>query len=109
VSTGVTTPLYALNVRLYVVKAEKENIDNAKSLDSIAAQYLDVLHIARCFIFIARLVAADRAHLIVVVVVLVGVFSGIPVGVLLYVFWSYLSAAICIRQLPSSIPLTLAS
>jgi hypothetical protein len=47
----------------------------------------DVLHIARCFVFIAGLVAADGAHLVVIAIVFVGVFGGVLVGVLLDVFW----------------------
>jgi hypothetical protein len=36
---------------------------------------LDILHIARGFIFIARLVATHRAHLVFVAVVFVGIFG----------------------------------
>jgi hypothetical protein len=47
---------------------------------------LDVLHITRSLVFIAGLVAAYGAHLVVIVVVLVRVFRGVLIGVLLYVF-----------------------
>jgi hypothetical protein len=75
-----------LNIQLYVAEAETKITDNTEDPDRIVVMCLDVLHVARCFIFVARLVAANRTHLIFVIVVLVGVFSGISAGVLLYVF-----------------------
>ena len=47
---------------------------------------LDVLHIPRRFILVARLVAADGTHLVVIIVVFVRVFGGVLIGVLLYIF-----------------------
>jgi len=38
---------------------------------------LDVLHISGGFVFVARLVAPDGAHLIVIVIVFVGIFGGV--------------------------------
>jgi hypothetical protein len=61
-------------------------VDNTEHRSTVE-RCLDVFHIARRFIFVARLVAADRAHLIVVIVVFVGIFSCVSVGVLFYVFW----------------------
>jgi hypothetical protein len=48
---------------------------------------LNVLHIARRFTFIAGFVAANGTHLIVIVVVLVGIFGSVLVGVFLYVLY----------------------
>jgi hypothetical protein len=70
---------------------------------------LDVLHIARRFVFIARLVAAYGAHLIVVVVVLVRVLGSILASELLHILCSDISTFLLLCYIQLHIPFTFAS
>jgi len=66
-------------------------MDNMKEIGVTSGNdALDILHIACRFIFIARLVAADRAHFIIIAIVFVGIFGGVLVGVLLHIFCIFL-------------------
>jgi hypothetical protein len=48
---------------------------------------LDVFHVAGRLVIVSRLITTDRAHLIVVIAVLIVLVGGVFRSVLLYVLW----------------------
>lgn len=51
----------------------------------VGSPRLDVLHVAGRFVFVTRLVAVDRAHLVVIIIILVRIFRRVFRGILLHV------------------------